>query len=159
MNIEKLSKWILWGLMGITIVSFVLFLLVGYDTPYEENPKQNAPILTDLILGLCFAFTFIAAALTIWSAFLQFTKGGSTSKDEGMAGKTGLIATCALVASLVIGAVVGFSNSGERLLINGKDWNNPTDIIMTDMSIISIAILMVLTIVAVVYSMAVRTKK
>jgi sterol desaturase/sphingolipid hydroxylase (fatty acid hydroxylase superfamily) len=159
MNTEKLSKWILWGLMGITIVSFALFMLVGYDTPYEENPKQNAPLLTDLILCLCFAFTFIAAALTVWSAILQITKGGSTSKDEGMAGKTGLISTIALVASLAIGAIVGFSNSGERLLINGKDWNNPTDIIMTDMSIISIAILMVLTIVAVVYSMVVRTKK
>jgi sterol desaturase/sphingolipid hydroxylase (fatty acid hydroxylase superfamily) len=159
MNIDKLSKWILWGLMGITIISFALFLLVGYDTPYEENPKQKAPLLTDLILCLGFAFTIIAAVLTVWSAFMQFTKGGSTSKEEGMAGKTGLIATIALVASLAIGAVVGFSNSGERLLINGKDWNNPTDIIMTDMSIISIAILMVLTIIAVVYSMTVKTKK
>ena len=159
MNIDKISKWTLWVLMGITILSFALFLLVGYDTPYEENPKQNAPLLTDLVLGLCFGFTIIAAVLTVCSGIMQFTKGGSTNKDEGIAGKTGLFSTIAFVASLVIGAVIGFSNSGEHLLINGKDWNVPTDIVLTDTSIISIAILMVLTIVAVVFSMVVKTKK
>ena len=159
MNIDKISKWTLWVLMGITIISFALFLLVGYDTPYEENPKQNAPLLTDLVLGLCYGFTIIAAILTVCSGVMQFTKGGSTNKDEGIAGKTGMLSTIAFVAALVIGAIVGFSNSGEHLLINGKDWNEPSSIILTDTSIISIAILMILTIAAVIFSMVVKTKK
>jgi hypothetical protein len=159
MNIEKISKWTLWGLMGITLLIFALFLTVGYDTPYEENPKQNAPLLTDAVLGLCIVFTALAAILTVWSGVMQFTKGGSTSKDEGIAGKTGLISAIAFVASLAIGAIVGFANSGERLLINGHDWNEPGKIVLTDTSIISIGILMVLTIIAVVFSMVVKTKK
>lgn len=159
MNIDKISKWTLWGLMGITILIFVLFMVVGYDTPYEENPKMKAPLLTDAVLGLCYAFTALAAILTVWSAVMQFTKGGSTNKDAGIAGKTGFFSAIALVVSLAIGIIVGITNSGERMLINGHDWNDPFAIILTDTSIISIAILMVLTIIAVVYSMVVKTKK
>ena len=39
-KVEKISKIVLWSLIGISIVVMALFLLVGYDTPYEENPKQ-----------------------------------------------------------------------------------------------------------------------
>jgi hypothetical protein len=62
------------------------------------------------------------------------------------------------VASLVIGLIVGFANKGETMLINGKDWNNPTDIIITDTSMVSIIILGVISILAVIYSM-IATKK
>ncbi len=145
--------------MGVIIVVFALFMFVGFDTPYEENPKTNAPLLTDAVLWLCFILIALAAVLTVWSAVMKALKGGSTNKDEGIAGKTGMIAGVAFVAAIVIGIVVGVANSGEHLFINGKDWNNPTDIILTDTSIISIAILMILTVVAVVYSMVAKPKK
>lgn len=159
MNIEKLSGWILKGLMAVTIIVFALFMLVGFDTPYEENPKMNAPLLTDAVIILSLVLIIAAACVTIWSAFMQFKTGNTTSKDEGIAGKTGLFATLAFVASIVIGIIVGVANSGEHLLINGKDWNNPTDIILTDTSMISIAILTVLSVAAVIYSMVAQNKK
>jgi cytochrome bd-type quinol oxidase subunit 2 len=159
MNIEKLSGWILKGLMAVTVIVFALFMLVGFDTPYEENPKMNAPLLTDAVIILSIVLVIAAACVTIWSAFMQFKTGNTTSKDEGIAGKTGLFATLAFVASIVIGIIVGVANSGEHLLINGKDWNNPTDIILTDTSMISIAILTVLSVAAVIYSMVAQNKK
>ena len=159
MNIEKISGWVLKGLMGLTILIFALFILIGFDTPYEENPKQNAPLLTDAVLILSIALIIVAAVVTVWSAFLQIKTGNSTIKDEGFAGKTGLFATIVFVASLVIGIIVGVANSGEHLLINGKDWNVPSDIILTDTSMISIGILTVLSIAAVVYSMIAQSKK
>jgi len=159
MNIEKLSGWILKGLMAVTVIVFALFMLVGFDTPYEENPKMNAPLLTDAVIILSLVLIVAAACVTIWSAFMQFKTGNTTSKDEGIAGKTGLFATLAFVASIVIGIIVGVANSGEHLLINGKDWNNPTDIILTDTSMISIAILTVLSVAAVIYSMVAQNKK
>lgn len=159
MNIEKLSGWILKGLMAVTVIVFALFMLVGFDTPYEENPKMNAPLLTDAVIILSIVLVIAAACVTIWSAFMQFKTGNTTSKDEGIAGKIGLFATLAFVASIVIGIIVGVANSGEHLLINGKDWNNPTDIILTDTSMISIAILTVLSVAAVIYSMVAQNKK
>ena len=159
MNTEKLSGWILKGLMAIIIIIFVLFMFVGFDTPWEENPKQNNPLFTDAVLWLSIIFTVVAAILTVWSVIMQFMTGNTTSKDTGIAGKTGLIAGVAFVASIVIGLIVGFANSGEELLINGKMQNNPSDIILTDTSMISIGILTVISIIAVVYSMVAKTKK
>ena len=145
MTTEKISKILLWTMMGVSIVVFVLFFLIGFDTPFEENPKYNNPTLTDAVLILSYILIIVAIVATIWSAIKQVTVGGnSTSKDEGIAGRTGLI--------------VGFANKGETMLINGKDWNNPTDIIITDTSMVSIIILGVISILAVIYSM-IATKK
>ena len=41
MNTDKIAKYLLWTMMGISIVVFVLFFLVGFDTPFEDNPKYN----------------------------------------------------------------------------------------------------------------------
>jgi len=159
MNTEKISKILLWTMMGVTIVVFVLFLLVGFDTPFEDNPKYNNPKLTDAVLILCYALTITAIVATIWSAIKQITVGGnSTSKDKGIAGRTGLISFVLLVVSLIIGVIVGIANKGETMLINGKDWNNPTDIIITDTVMVTIVILGVVSILAVIYSM-IATKK
>lgn len=159
MNTEKISKILLWTMMGVTIVVFVLFLLVGFDTPFEDNPKYNNPKLTDAVLILCYALTITAIVATIWSAIKQITVGGnSTSKDKGIASRTGLISFVLLVVSLIIGVIVGIANKGETMLINGKDWNNPTDIIITDTVMVTIVILGVVSIIAVIYSM-VATKK
>ena len=159
MNTEKISKILLWTMMGVTIIVFVLFLLVGFDTPFEDNPKYNNPKLTDAVLILCYALTITAIVATIWSAIKQITVGGnSTSKDKGIAGRTGLISFVLLVVSLIIGVIVGIANKGETMLINGKDWNNPTDIIITDTVMVTIVILGVVSILAVIYSM-IATKK
>ena len=158
MNIEKISGWVLKGLMGLIVIVFALFMLIGFDTPYEENPKMNAPVLTDAVIVLSLALVIVAVVVTIWSAFKQFKTGNTTSKDEGIAGKTGLLSAIAFVASIVIGLIVGIANSGEHMLINGTDWNDPMDIILTDTSMISIAILTVLSVAAVIYSMVVKKK-
>ena len=158
MNIEKISKWVLYGLMGLIVLVFALFMLIGFDTPYEENPKMNAPLLTDAVIVLSLLLIVAAIVVTVWSAFKQFKTGNTTSKDEGFAGKTGLFATLVFVGAIVIGLIVGIANSGEHMLINGKDWNNPGEIILTDTSMIAIAILTVLSVAAVVYSMVVKKK-
>lgn len=158
MNIEKISKWVLYGLMGLIVLVFALFMLIGFDTPYEENPKMNAPLLTDAVIVLSLLLIVAAIVVTVWSAFKQFKTGNTTSKDEGFAGKTGLFATLVLVGAIVIGLIVGIANSGEHMLINGKDWNNPGEIILTDTSMIAIAILTVLSVAAVIYSMVVKKK-
>ncbi|MDE7118241.1 MAG: hypothetical protein K2O61_06340, partial [Bacteroidaceae bacterium] len=49
-KVEKISKITLWALIGVSILVMALFLLVGYDTPYEENPKFVNPQLTDLLI-------------------------------------------------------------------------------------------------------------
>ena len=151
MNIDKISKITLWSLMGISVVIFILFFLVGFATPWEENPKQYDPQFTDALIIWSMVLSAATFVMMLVSFFMYVKEYGFN--------KSYLYTWGLPIITLAIGAAIGFSNKHEVMLINGKDWNNPTDIIMTDMSIISIAILMVLTIVAVVYSMVVRTKK
>ena len=63
------------------------------------------------------------------------------------------------IITLAIGAGVGFANKDEHMLINNEDWNVPSDIIITDACIVSIAILAVITIGAIIYSVILKAKQ
>ena len=152
--VEKISKYTLWAGMGISIVVLILFFLIGYDRPFEDNPKFTDPQLTDVLLIWTYFLVAVAIIVTLWSLFHGLvTKGTGTMKETGLVAKTGSIAWGICAVSLIIGAVYGFMCKDETMLINGKDWNNPTDIIMTDTCMISIVILTIVTIIATAASM------
>lgn len=159
-KVEKISKITLWVLIGISLVVLALFLLVGYDTPYEENPKQVAPQLTDLLIIWTYILIAVTAVAAVGAVIYGFVSGGNKSKHEevGPASKAGLIAWGTFLVSVIIGVVMGISNQSEVLLINGERWNDPTDIILTDTSMISILILTVVTILATAFSMVTNKK-
>ncbi|MBQ0021656.1 MAG: hypothetical protein KBT29_00265 [Prevotellaceae bacterium] len=159
-GVEKISKFTLWALIGISLVVLALFILIGYDTPYEENPKFVDPQLTDALL--CWTYFLIAgtAIATVVSVIYGAISGGNKSKveEKGLLSKTGLIAWGTFIVSIVIGVAMGIAGKDEVLLINGKDWNNPTDIILTDASMVSILVLTVVTVIATVFSMVTNKK-
>ena len=159
-NVELISKITLWVLIGISLVILAVFLLVGYNTPYEEDPKFNNPQMTDALLIWTYALIAVTAIATIAAVIFGFVNGSGKSlhEEKGLASKAGLIAWGLLIVSVVVGVVIGIQNKGEVLLINGKDWNNPTDIIMTDTSMIAILVLTVVTVLATVFSMATNKK-
>ena len=152
--VEKISKYTLWAGMGISIVILLLFFAVGYDRPFEENPKFTDPVLTDALLIWTYFLTFTAIVVTIWSLIHgATTKGTGTMKETGLVAQSGHIAWGICIISLILGAVLGFIGKDENMLINGKDWNNPTEIIITDMSLVGILILLIVTVIATIYSM------
>lgn len=156
----KISDYVLWGLFGVSAIVLLLFLFVGYDTPYEENPKFVAPQMLDALLCWMYALVAATAVVTIWSA----VKGMGVAKGsdaKGLAGKTGFIAFGLLAASVVIGALVGVADD-DTLIINGKAFaavENRTDYLLTDISMISIVIMMLVTIAALIVSMVIQPKK
>ena len=155
--VEKISKYTLWAGMGISIVILLLFFVIGYDRPFEENPKFTDPLLTDALLIWTYFLTFAAVVVTIWSLIHgATTKGTGTMKETGLVAKAGTIAWGICIISLVLGLILGFISKDEQMLINGKDWNDPFDIIMTDMSLVSIIILLVVTVIATIYSMVAK---
>lgn len=160
MSTENISKWLLRTLLAITVVIFALFFLVGFNTPYEEDPKMNAPLLTDAVLYGCIGFTLVTIILTVWSVVKQLTTGGgTTSKDTGIAAHTGTFSAVTLAVSVIIGLVVGIAGKSEHMLINGKDWNVPSDLITTDTCLISIIILLVIALICLIGSMFINVKK
>lgn len=159
-KVEKISKIVLWSLIGISLVVMALFLLVGYNTPYEENPKQVDPQLTDLLLIWTYILIFATIIITIGAVIYGFVNGANKSKHEdvGLASKAGLIAWGTLIVGVVIGLIVGFVNKDEMILYNQNDIATPTEIILTDTSMIAILVLTIVTIVVTAYSMITNKK-
>lgn len=160
-GVEKIAKIILWTIIGITILVVALFALVGYDTPYEEKPTIVDPQMTDLLLIWTGILIGAAAVVAVVAIIYGFTNGSNKSKNEenGFLAKTGLVSWGTFVSSLIIGVGFGIANKDEVLIINGKDWNVATDIIMADASIVSIAVLIIATVIVTVFSMATANKK
>lgn len=151
MNLDKLSKYLLWVLMGISVVVVALFFIVGFDTPYEEDPNLNAPVFTDALLVWTIILT-VAGGVCMLASFIYYVCENGVNSSY--------IYTWGLpVLTIVIGVILGISNKDDHMLINGQDWNNPVDIIITDASMVSIAVLTVCAIIAIIFSVIMNTKK
>ena len=48
---EKISQQVFYIMIGLAVLVFGLFFLVGYDLPFEENPDFNAPLFTDVLIN------------------------------------------------------------------------------------------------------------
>ncbi|MGM9703855.1 MAG: hypothetical protein ACI3YZ_09990 [Prevotella sp.] len=71
MNITKnpmrLSRIILVVLVALTVVVFGLFWLVGFNMPFIDDPKFNAPLLTDVVIFFVYLVLFLAIAAVVLS--------------------------------------------------------------------------------------------
>ncbi|MCI6120079.1 MAG: hypothetical protein MR717_12520 [Prevotella sp.] len=59
---SRLSHVVLIVLVALSVVVFVAFWLVGFDMPFFENPRFNAPLLTDLLIGFVYFMLLLAIA-------------------------------------------------------------------------------------------------
>lgn len=61
------SRTILIILVALTVIVFALFWLVGFDMPFFDNPKFNAPLLTDVVIYFVYLMLFLAIAAVVVS--------------------------------------------------------------------------------------------
>lgn len=76
---EKISQRVFYVLIALSALTFGLFFLVGYDMPFEENPDFNAPLFTNVLLGLMVFLLVMAMALTAYS----LAKGARLAASQG----------------------------------------------------------------------------
>ncbi len=151
MDIQKTTNKILYTLFAISAVVILAFFLVGFNDPWEENPTMYNPMFTDVLLWWCIILSVACFGLMIWS-FVKYVKEYGFNKSY--------LYTWGLpVVTIIIGLVVGLVNQNDHLLINNKDWCIPSENILTDTCMISIGILIVLSIVAVIYSLVLSSKQ
>ena len=63
---EQISSRIFYVIVALSAVLFVLFWLIGYDMPYEEDPEYNAPLLTGVLVSFMIVLTIAAVVLMTW---------------------------------------------------------------------------------------------
>ncbi len=157
MKEAKISNYVLIGISAISIVILGLFMFVGFDTPYEDNPSFKDPQFTNLLLDWNYILIAVTVLLSVWSVVMQVMKGKSALAEPGLAGKTDVISIVFLVISIIAGVIYGMGDT-EMLTINNKAWNpvdaeNSTNNMVTVISIVSIIILSVVTVIATLASM------
>lgn len=151
MDIQQTTNKILYTLFAISAVVILAFFLVGFNEPWEDNPTMNNPMLTDVLLWWCIILSVACFALMIWS-FVKYVKEYGFNKSY--------LYTWGLpIVTIIIGLVVGLVNQNDHLLINNKDWCVPSENILTDTCMVSIGILIVLSIVATIYSLVLSSKQ
>ena len=74
----QISRRIFLAITSMSLLLFVLFWTLGFDTPYEDSPNFNAPLLTDALLWLMVMLLLGASALTAWSVATFIRKRGNT---------------------------------------------------------------------------------
>ena len=151
MKIEKISQMALYICIGIILVSFALFLTIGYDNPVGDN---NEPILTDIIMWLMYLMVIATAGLTIWSGIkgMADSKGNDPAATTGVpGGKVSLITWGLFIFSLAIGVVLGLGETDFKAAdgtVTTAGW-----VTLVDAFCVSIGILLVAATAAVVVSM------
>lgn len=151
MKIEKISKMALYICIGIIVVCFALFMTIGYNNPVGDT---NEPLLTDVVMWLMYLMIIATAILTIWGVIcgIRSNKGNDPAASTGVpGGKITLFTIILLIASLVVGVVLGlgepdFTASDGTVTTGG--W-----VTVVDAFCVSIGILIVAAAIAVAVSM------
>ena len=56
---EQISQKVFRLMIGLAVLVFGLFYLIGYDLPFDENPDFNAPLFTDVLIFLMLSLIHI----------------------------------------------------------------------------------------------------
>lgn len=145
MDIEKISKYTLLGIFGVSLVIFLLFLFIGFNEPYDLDSTQNAPKLTGLFVGWAMFLTIVAFVGMIW-AYVSYIKTHGVER--------GLFFTWGLpIVTLLIGLGVGLMHKNEDFIYNMNDHASQSAIVISEAALVSVLIVGLLAVAAIIWSL------
>ena len=147
---EKISSRALYLLVGIAMVVFVLFWLVGYNRPFEDDPNFNAPLFTNVLLVLMMLYLLLGIGFSIWSVVCLLKKRGKAEAVENgiPVKKIGYLVTGGVVVLLLLTFALG---STAPMKINGVTYASIFWLKTSDMFIATSLVMMLVAVAAVIY--------
>ena len=137
---EKISSRALYLLVGIALVIFVLFWLVGYDRPFEDDPNFNAPLFTNALLLLMVLYLMLG---------IGFSRGKTEVVENGIpVKKIGYLVAGSVVVLLLLTFALG---STAPMKINGATYASGFWLRASDMFIVTSLVMMLIAVAAVIY--------
>jgi hypothetical protein len=151
------SYYVLYACFAIIILTFAVFFGYGYD---NMEGDYNAPVCTEGLMWLMYGMFAVTAILAVWSVvrgakISMATKGGDISGVPG--GKVAAASMALLAISLIVGLVPNL-NETEFVAADGTV-TTAAMVTVTDMFMVSIYIMLLLTTLAVVFNMTGLMKK
>jgi len=144
---EQISQHIFYVLIGLAVLVFGLFYLVGYDLPFDENPDFNAPLFTDVLIFVMWLFLLGGVALAVFSMVRDYRSSKSEAVVNGVpVRRIFRITWFSLLAVLLVTFLLGGS---DPMLINGQNYDDWLWLKLSDMFVVT-SVLMLLAGVATV---------
>lgn len=154
-NVKSLSNMqiancVLYTLIGIIVLVFVLFRLVGFNMPYDENPDYNAPLLTGTIITLMLALTAATLALAVWS-YIRQTRMNSRNNRIINNIPVHRIAMGVVGGTAALLIITFAASSTNALTVNGKQFADSFWLRTSGMFIGSSLLMIIAAIAAVIF--------
>ena len=156
---EQISQQVFFILIGLAVVVFALFFLVGYDMPFLENPDFNAPLFTDVLIILMWLFLIGGVGLAVYSMIRDYRGAKSEAVVNGVpVRRIFRITWLGTLAILVLSFLLG---SSDPMLINGENYADWIWLKLSDMFVITSLLMLVAGIGAVCFGATryIRKKK
>ena len=146
---EQVSQRIFYILIALAVLVFGLFFLVGYDMSFEENPDFNAPLFTDVLIGLMWLFLVGGIGLAIYSMWKDYRGSRSEAVVNGVpVRRIFRITWIGLLALLVLTFALG---SSAPMLINGENYADWLWLKLSDMFVITSLLMLLAGMGAVIF--------
>ncbi len=159
MPTEKLSQRILYILVGVAVVVFALFFLVGYDMPFDGNPDFNAPLFTDVLIVLMMLMPILAIAMVAGGVVrrIRLHVEQNDAVQNGVPARRILRVTW--LSTFVLLAVCFAAGSSAKMTVNGGDYTDWWWLKVSDMFVCSAVVLLLVAVVAVLFGMTRYVRK
>lgn len=147
---EKISQTVLYIIVGISILVFALFFLVGYNMQSTEDPSFKAPLLTDALLILMIVLLFVASIIGVVAVIVGLRK-----RDPGDRVVNGVPA--AKISSITFGLtflillLTFIFGSTDSMMINGKQFTDVFSLKITDMFVQTSIVMIIIAIGAMIF--------
>ena len=146
---EKISQQVFYIMIGLAVLVFGLFFLVGYDLPFEENPDFNAPLFTDVLILLMWLFLIGGTGLAVFSMIRDYLR----SKSESGLYVIPVPRICGYywIGTLAVLLLTFFLGGSAPMLINGENYADWLWLKLSDMFVITSLLMLVAGIGAVCF--------
>lgn len=147
---KKLPSRVLYVLVGLSVVVFALFWLIGYDRPFDEDGNFNAPLFTDVLLVFMLLLTAGACGVAVWSAIRSNKASGGGERVVNNI-PVRMIGRCVVGGTALALVLTFLFGSSAPMKINGADYADTFWLKASDMFVATSLLMIVAAVGAVVY--------
>lgn len=147
---EKISQRAFYLMIGLAVVVFGLFFLIGYDMPFDENPDFNAPFFTDVLIFLMWFLLILAVVLAIMAVVRTYRMN---VKSEAVVNGVpqGKISRFTWMGTLLLLVLTFLAGSSMPMLVNGEKYTDWFWLKISDMLVLTSIIMLIAGIGVVVF--------
>ena len=154
----KASRWVLYGLLAMSLVAFGAFFVFAYGNKSALVPGYSEPSLTGVLIAFVFFILLVAIVVTIWSVVISLNKRRNSLKTDNHI-PSARISAGVSVALLLLLCITYVLSPARSMMINGNEYSNNVWLKAADMFVVSAITLIVVAVVIVFSDYLLRRRK